>query len=296
MKPTRIIDAHHHIWRKQDVPWLADEPKPRIFGPYEDIRRDYLASEFMEDIASWNVEKSVYVQCNWHPDRAVDETRWVQQVADTVGFPHGIVAFVDLTRPDVDEKLDAHGAFANLRGIRQQIHWHSNPHWAYVTQPNLFDNPAWQDGLRRVAERGLVFDLQIFPSQMRSICKVVELFPSMQFILNHAGMPEDRSSEGWKLWQDGMKHLAQQENVFVKFSGLNTFEHKCSAELMRPIVQVSLEHFGAKRCMYGSNFPIEKLWTSYKNYVGDLIEAIGEVRQEELDSIFYGTASSVYTL
>ncbi|MBB4846233.1 putative TIM-barrel fold metal-dependent hydrolase [Paucibacter oligotrophus] len=296
MNPTRIIDAHHHIWRKQDVPWLADEPRPRIFGPYEGIRRDYLATEYMEDLASWRVEKSVYVQCNWDPKRAVEETRWVQKVADEVGFPHGIVAYADLRRPDVDAQLDAHAACANLCGIRQQIHWHENPHWAYVEQADLFNTPQWQDGLRKVAARGLAFDLQIFPSQMKAICAVVEKFPDLPFVLNHAGMLNDRSELGLARWRDGMRHLAQQPHVVVKFSGLNTFEHRCAADLMRPIVQESLEQFGAQRCMYGSNFPIEKLWTTYQGYVADLIEAIGVVTQEELDAIFFSTAARIYKL
>ena len=296
MKPTRVIDAHHHIWRQKDVPWLADAPKPRIFGPYEAIRRDYLPAEFLDDIASCGVQKSVYVQCNWDPERAVDETRWVQQAADSTGIAQGIVAFVDLTRNDVEAKLDAHASCANLRGIRQQLHWHENPHWAYVSQPEMFNDPTWQAGLRLVAARGLAFDLQIFPSQMKAVCKMVEKFPDMPFVLNHAGMPEDRSAAGWARWREGMRHLAGQENVYVKFSGLNTFEHRCSADLMRPIVQESLEFFGARRCMYGSNFPIEKLWTDYATYVSDLLDAIGPLPQKQIDEIFYDTAAGVYRL
>lgn len=296
MKPTRIIDSHHHIWHQRDVPWLAAEPKPRIFGPYEPIRRDYLPPEFLEDLASWKVEKSVYVQCNWDETRAVDETRWVQDMGDAYGFPHGIVAFVDLRRPDVDAMLDAHVQSRNLRGIRHQIHWHANPHWAYVPQPDLFKDPTWQSGLRKVEARGLVFDLQIFPSQMKPICDVIEKFPKLPFVLQHGGMPEDRSEGGWALWRDGMKHLAQQRNVYVKFSGLNTFEHRCSSDLMRPIVQECLELFGPDRCMYGSNFPIEKIWTTYQQYITDLLVAIGEIPQQDLDTIFYDTASRIYKL
>jgi predicted TIM-barrel fold metal-dependent hydrolase len=77
-----IVDAHHHIWRRADLPWLEGPMVPRIFGPYEPIRRDYPIGEFLADLAGSGVERSVYVQTNWAKDGAVDEVAWVQGVAD----------------------------------------------------------------------------------------------------------------------------------------------------------------------------------------------------------------------
>lgn len=296
MKPHRIIDSHHHIWLKKDVPWLADEPRPRIFGPYEAIRRDYSVEEFQKDHGDLPVVKSVYVQCNWDPARAMDEAAWVQQVADEHGFPHGIVAFADLTGEDVEAKIESLSAFRNLCGIRHQIHWHANADWAYVPEPEIFNSPKWRAGLRHVASRGLPFDLQIFPSQMKAACALLDAFSTLPFILNHAGMPEDRSAPAWAMWCEGLREMSKRDNVFVKFSGLNTFEHRCSADLMRPIVQEVLKHFPAKRCMFGSNFPIEKLWTTYGDYVAALLDAVGSESQDDIDQIFFGTAAAVYKL
>src|SRR4029079_760744 len=83
-----VIDAHHHIWRKIDLPWLTGPMLPRIFGPYEPLRRDYTISEFLADIEGTGVEKSVYVQANWAPERGEDEVAWVQKNADESGWPH----------------------------------------------------------------------------------------------------------------------------------------------------------------------------------------------------------------
>ena len=77
-----IVDAHHHIWRQADMPWLSGPMLPRIFGPYGPIRRDYLIDEFLEDLAGTGVVKSVYVQANWPTDRFEDEVAWVSQVAE----------------------------------------------------------------------------------------------------------------------------------------------------------------------------------------------------------------------
>src|SRR5690606_23020803 len=89
----KIIDAHHHIWRQADLPWLLGPSQPRIFGDYEPIKRDYPIEEFLADIAGTGVEKSVYVQANWAPNWAADEAAWVQETADRTGWPHAIVGY-----------------------------------------------------------------------------------------------------------------------------------------------------------------------------------------------------------
>src|SRR6185503_19884513 len=87
---TYIVDAHHHIWRQADMPWLSGPIQPRIFGPYEPIRRDYPIQEYLGDLAGSGVTRSVYVQTNWANDRFEDETAWVQQTARDHGWPHAI--------------------------------------------------------------------------------------------------------------------------------------------------------------------------------------------------------------
>ena len=96
VKGISIVDAHHHVWRRADLPWLSGPMRPRIFGPYEAIRRDYPMDEFLADIAGTGVTRSVYVQANWAPERFEDEVAWVEQVADESGWPHAIVGYADL--------------------------------------------------------------------------------------------------------------------------------------------------------------------------------------------------------
>ena len=100
--------------------------QPRIFGPYEPIRRDYLIDEFLEDLAGTGVEKSVYVQANWPKDKFEDEVAWVSEVADEHGWPHGIVGYADVTVDDVRPQLDRLTKYPLMRGVRMQLHWHEN--------------------------------------------------------------------------------------------------------------------------------------------------------------------------
>jgi len=100
-----VIDTHHHIWMRKDIPWLADPPIPRMYGEYFGLRRDYPVEEWINDVAPEGVTKSVHVPAMWGSPRALDETRWLQSVADRHGFPHGIVCQAEMTDPDLDAKL-----------------------------------------------------------------------------------------------------------------------------------------------------------------------------------------------
>ena len=291
----KVIDSHHHIWRTADLPWLL-EGKPRIFGDYTALKRDYTIEEFKQDVASANVVKSVYLQANWAYDRSVEEAQWVSDTGDAHGMPNAVVANADLRSPDVERLLDAYVAIPRVKGIRQHLHWHRNPKFSYIDAPDVYDHENWRRGMRHLADRGFSFDLQIFPSQMKGAVGMLRDFPGTTFVLNHAGMLDARDGESIAVWRAGMEALSACPNLVVKFTGLGTFDHKSSPEIMKPMIPVSLELFGASRCMYGSNFPIEKLWTSYATYFDNVVQAVGPVSDADRHEIFYGTANRVYRL
>ena len=291
-----IIDAHHHIWRLTDLPWLAGPPVPRIFGDYAALRRDYPVDEFVAAVRPHGVVKSVYVQVNVAPRAEIDEVAWVQSVADQHGFPHAIVGYADLAARDLAATLDRQLAFANLRGIRQQLHWHETPLYRFASRPDLMNDPAWRAGLAEVARRGLVFELQVFASQMADAAALARDFPQLTFVLLHAGMLEDRSAEGWARWRRGMAALAACPNVVTKLSGLGTFEHQCSVALWRPVIEETVALFGAERCLFGSNFPIESLWTAYTTLIGVMRDCLAGCTPDERRAIWHDNAQRIYRL
>lgn len=294
--PEVVIDAHHHIWRVADVPWLSGPILPRIFGDYAALRHDYSAEQLISEIAPHGVVKSVYIQINVAPGNEIAEAEWVQSVGDAHGFPHGIVAYADLAAPDVANTLDRLLDCANLRGIRQQLHWHEKPLYRFASRPDLMNDTAWRAGLRELEARGLLFELQVFASQMDNAAKLARDFPGVQFVLLHAGMLEDRSTAGWALWRAGMAKLADCPNVSVKLSGLGTFDHACSVELWQPVVRETLDMFGAQRCVYGSNYPIEKLWTTYDRIIAVMRECTAHLTAAERRAVFHDNAQRLYIL
>src|SRR5690554_1828063 len=119
MRKLPKIDPHHHLWDLGAVyyPWLSDKVEPKMWGDYAAIRRNFLAEEYIAAARAENIVKSVHVQAN--AADALAETRWCQAVADRHGFPHGIVAHVNLEAADVEHQLDLHAEAPNFRGVRQ---------------------------------------------------------------------------------------------------------------------------------------------------------------------------------
>ena len=289
-----IIDAHHHIWQMKNLPWLVGEPVPRIFGPYHSIRRDYPIEEYLADIRDCGVGQTVYVQVNWIPHQEVDETRWVQSVANKFGCPNAIVGFADLTEPNIGATLAAHRVSPLFRGVRQQLHWHANPQYRFASRPDLMNDGHWRRGFALLQKLGLVFELQVFTSQMADGARLAADFPETTIILEHAGMLEDRSPDGWNRWRAGMRLLANNPNVCTKISGLGTFLHRFDRDAIRPVVLETIEIFGADRCLFGSNFPIEKIWTDYQTLFHGTASILDELNANEKAAVLGGTAKRIY--
>ncbi len=291
-----IVDAHHHIWRQADLAWLMGPMQPRIFGPYEAIRRDYPIEEFRSDLSESGVVKSVYVQTNWPKDRYEDEAVWVQRSADATGWPHAIVAYADFSAEDVRPQLDRLARHKLVRGVRMQLHWHENALYRFAEWPDLPLDPKIQRNVARLADYNWSFDLQVFASQMPDAASLAEACPAVTLVLQHAGMLEDLSQAGRSEWRAGMVRLGACPNVVCKLSGLGTFLHRNDLAHIAEVVRETVSIFGAERCLFGSNFPIEKLWTSYGDLVGAHRRALQGLSPRQQRAVLHDTAIRVYQI
>ncbi|WP_376984401.1 amidohydrolase family protein [Bosea sp. R86505] len=290
---TGIVDSHFHIWHQADLPWLVGPMQPRIFGPYEPIRRDYPVAEYLADCRSCGVIEAVYVQANWAPARHLDEVAFVSRASDESGFPIAIVAYADMLAEDVRPQLDALAQNPRVRGVRMQLHWHENPLYRFAGGADLCREPRLQANVDRLADYGFSFDLQVFAPQMAGAAELAFSCPNVTFVLQHAGMLENLSPDGIEQWRDGMRALAGQPNIVSKLSGLGTFLRRNDPAHVAFVATETLTLFGAERCLFGSNFPIEKLWTTYADLIGAHRAA---VPPDASDHIFSHTARRVYRL
>jgi predicted TIM-barrel fold metal-dependent hydrolase len=236
------------------------------------------------------------VQTNWAKERFEDEAAWVQRTADEHGFPHAIVAYADMDADDVRPQLDRLARHKLLRGVRMQLHWHDNPLYRFAARPDLCADARIRANIARLADYGFSFDLQVFSSQMAGAVALAENCPAVTFILQHAGMPEDLSPAGREAWRAGMQRLAACPNVVCKLSGLGTFIHRNDPAHIAGIANETIAMFGAARCLFGSNFPIEKLWTGYRDLVAAYRSALAGLGESERDAVLRTNAMRVYRL
>jgi len=269
---------------------------PRIFGPYEPIRRDYTAEEYIADAVPQGVTGSVYVQANWAPEQALDEARWVHAQHERTGWPTAQVAYADLSAAGVADDLAALAAVPTVRGIRQQLHWHERELYRFAPRPDVMNDAAWRRGLALLEHHGLLFELQVFASQFDDAAALADAFPQTSFVLMHCGMPEDLSPAGLDTWRRGLARLAHRPNVHVKLSGLGTFIRANDAGHIARIVHETVSLFGPDRALFGSNFPIEKLWCDYGDLVDAYRAALAGYSAGERDAMLGGTAKRLYRL
>ena len=294
-----LIDPHHHLWdlERNRYPWLQERPlRLRVEGDVSPIAKSYLLEDYWADARNQNVVKSVHVEGGWDPSNPVGETAWLQRLADKHGFPHGIVAHAELDAPDVERVLEAHAGYRNVRGIRHAVNWHPDPVKTYVDRPDLIRTAAWRRGFGLLRQLGLSFDLQLYPAQMHDAAALAHAYPGVQIIINHAGMPVGRDERGLDLWRRGMRELAAARNVAVKISGLGVADWHWTVESIRPFVLETIEAFGVSRCMFASNFPVDKLWSDFDRLYAAFREIARPFSEAERRQLFHDNAARYYRL
>ena len=291
-----FVDSHFHIWRLADLPWLNGPMVPRIFGPYEPLRRDYPMSEYMADARAAGIGTAVYVQPNWPLERSVAEVEWVQSVRDEHGWPHAIVGSADMFDDGAGAVFERQQAASPLmRGARVQLHWHANEQFRFAAGPDRMKDPVFRRNVARLGELGWLFELQVFAGQMADAAAFVAEFPGVTFVLVHTGMLESPAALHVEPWRAGLELLAAQPNVIAKLSGQGTFVHRVDEDLIRLVTATAVELFGSQRCMFGSNFPIEGLWTDFGTLAQAWLRVVGELDPAARRDVLGATARRVYS-
>ena len=293
----RAVDTHFHIWNLalNYYPWLTDKVQPRVIGEYAAIRTDYLAADFLADIEGSGVVKAVHVQAEHDPADPVRETSWLQGVADdpaSRGFPQGIVAYADLGADNAEEILAGHCAFANMRGIRQSLIQHKVDPAAKDPR----ESPVWAANFKLMRKYNLSFDIQLFHPDMAFGAQLVGEQSDVQFILTHTGLPMQTDAVYLDAWRTGMRLLAERPNIAVKISGFGFLDRSWTADSIRPRVLETIDIFGVDRCMFASNFPVDKMSRDYAAYWRAFDEITRSFGAAEREKLFSANAERLYRI
>jgi predicted TIM-barrel fold metal-dependent hydrolase len=293
-----IIDPHHHLWDLENYsyPWLCQpgEPVAPIAGSLKPIMKSYLLKDYKEDSKHWNIVKDVHLDALSADIQA--ETRWLQKMKDDTSFPTAIVAHADLEADNIEELLATYAKSKAVRGIRQILNWHPNSKFSFVERNDLLTDPKWLQGFGLLEKYAFSFDLQLYPHQMQDAAKVARNHQGTTIVLNHTGMPLERDDAGIKIWRDGMQALAANPNVNVKISGLGMVGLEWTASSIRPFVLETIDIFGVDRCMFASNFPVDKIYASFDRIYETFFELVKDLSETDQKKLFHDNARRVYRL
>ena len=278
---TARIDAHHHVWDLdvRDQPWTAELPS---------LRRTFAVGELRPHLAAHNIAGTVLVQTIVGPE----ETPELLALAAADSAVAGVVGWVDLTTPAVDDELarlrSLPGGHA-LVGVRHQVQEEPDPRW--LCRPDV------RRGLAAVAAAGLSYDLLVTADQLTAAVATVRALPELRFVLDHGGKPRIRDGE-LEPWRSHIAALGECANVAVKLSGLVTeaAPDTWTVADLRPYADALLQSVGPARLMYGSDWPVCLLAASYDQVIDAAEQLTGALSPSERVDVFGGTAARTYGL
>lgn len=273
------IDAHHHVWdlAVRDQPWTVGLPA---------LRRTFTFDELRPALLAGRIDATIVVQTIC----VAPETLELIALAAEDPLVAGVVGWVDLTGPDVADRLAALRALPGgqaLLGIRHQVQLEADPRW--LSRPDV------RSGLSAVAETGLVFDLVVTPTQLPAALDVARALQELRFVLDHGGKPPIAAGT-IEPWRTQLAELASLPNVAVKLSGLVTEADPASWTLqqLRPYAEAIFTEFGASRVMFGSDWPVCTLAASYAQVLSTAEALTASLCAGEQDAIFGTTAAHWY--
>jgi len=309
-----ICDPHHHLWNHPGSRYLVDEFRREIGGGHR-------------------IVKTIFVECLqfYHDEgredyRPVGETEFVDSITaetppgSTTRVAAGIIGFADLALGDaVRPVLEAHlEASKRFRGIRHASAFHPDAkiHNAHTRPPEyLLKDPVFRKGLGHLAELDLTFDAWLFQTQIPELVELAMAFPQLKIILNHMAGPlgigpyDGKREEVYRQWLGHMEKLSGCDNLFVKLGGRTMTSsgykwHKRErppgstelAEAMAPYFNSCIDLFGPERCMFESNFPVDKASCSYTVLWNAFKKASQHFSDSERAALFHDTANKVYRL
>ena len=294
-----IVDAHHHFWdlERNYLPWLSDEPPiPFRYGDYSALRQNYLPADYARNTAGFTIRGSVFVETEWDRRDPVGETRWIHAIAASAGLPSAVVAHAALDRPDVEDVLAAHAAFPLVRGIRHKPAAAAAPDAVVRGAPGSMSDPRWRRGYALLERHGLSFDLQTPWWHLAEAAELAAAYPATQIILNHTGLPADRSPAALDGWRAAMRRLAEEPNVAVKISGIGLPGRPWTVADNGPIVRDTIALFGVERCMFASNFPVDGLVASFDTICDGFFTITADLGLADREKLFARNAQRIYRI
>lgn len=275
-----LIDSHHHLWayNPAEYGWINDEMAV--------LKRDFLAAQLRELAREHRVDAFVSVQAR----QSELETRALLSIANAEPLVAGVVGWAPFSQPNVANFLDEFAGQAKLKGFR---------HVVQDEQDDRFlDGTDFNRGISTLAQRGLVFDLLVFPQQLPAAIDFADRHPDLVLVLDHIAKPAISLDDFDESWHRDFCELARRDHVACKFSGVATEvrDASWSIDTLRPYWDAALSAFGIDRLMYGSDWPVCLLATEYGRWLEVVRQLTAQLSDLEQRKFFAGNANRIYQL
>ena len=274
-----IIDTHHHFWNysAKEYDWISDDMKA--------IRKDYLPVDLLKEIKAAGVDGAVSVQAR----QTVEESDWLLGMAEKNDFLKGVVGWVDLRAKGVDKDLERLAKHKKFKGVRHVVQGEPDD--------NFILGAAFNEGIKKLLKYDLRYDILILEKHLKPSIAFVDKHPKQVFILDHIAKPRIKERV-LSPWRENMLELAKRPNVYCKISGMLTEADwkKWSAADLAPYFDTTLQAFGPKRLMLGSDWPVMLVAGKYKQWVEMVKQVVSRYSAAEQDRILSKNAVEAYKL
>lgn len=295
MNQLAIVDTHVHFWdlrnprENLDWVWLPAGLDHPILGNIDNIKSlRYDIEGVWAEARFAGIEAFVHVQAAIGSKDPVEETRWLEEMRQTAPAPFSIVGHVDLTADAAAEQLDAHQEASEVFvGVRD-----------FAVEPALAsgDLDVLAEGLSQLVSRDLLLDMDCEWPNMSNGLALASRFPDLKIVLEHIGFPRSRDNDYFDSWSSSLRQLAAAENITCKVSGLAMTDPRFTQDSLRPWVETCLEAFGPSRIVLGSNWPIDRLYSSYDVIMDFYRDYMSEFPMDDQEKMLSGNARRLYRL
>ena len=289
MAELEFVDTHFHLHdmkhKSLRYGWLEPDAVHGFLPDTDPLKsQHYFIKDYLAEIRFANVSKAIHVQAAVNTPDPVDETAWLQGFADQTGFPQGIVAECHLARPDAARVLDRHLAYKNVRGIRN------------FGEGRYLIDAAWRRGFAELESRNLVSCIDTRIELADDLLSLAQAFPGIAICVDHCAIPMQRDAESFRAWRAAMTTMAKAPNVIMKVSGLGMCDPLWTIDSIRPYVLGSIEAFGIDRVVFGTNWPVDRMFSSYPDVINAYAQIIAGFSRAEQVKLFSGNAERIFRI
>lgn len=286
-----LVDAHVHFFDYDAAPdlrwsWLESDEGWSVTGSMAAVRsRRFTPHELWAEAGRLTgLTKCVHVESAHGSADSVRETAYLAALRERHGAPHAAIVRVELDEPHLDRRLDEHCEYGFVRGVREP------------GKAGVLDTDAYAAGVRRLGERDLIFEVYCSAKRFTALGELARRCPDTPIVLEHFGVPPRPGSDRFAVWREALHRLAERPNVLLKVSGLGLMAVDWTFEEAGSLMAESLSAFGVERCVFGSNFPVDRAMSSYPDGYTAIQRATRDLTDQQRHVLFVSNAEALYRI